>query len=161
MKRYRNPQSCEDGQVKYEAIMTSKIDSKNFSHIDIGALAKIGESNEGKADKKFLKEILGLTGMEISITKLPKGSATPFFHSHKQNEELYIVVEGRGQMQLDKELIDVKEGSFVSIPTFCPRALRASTDSDLIYLCIQAKTDSLEQHTKGDGIRHEDIAWQN
>ncbi|MDE7265152.1 MAG: cupin domain-containing protein, partial [Clostridia bacterium] len=43
-----------------------------------------------------LHEALGLTGAEISVNTLPAGASVPFVHSHKQNEEIYAILEGEG-----------------------------------------------------------------
>ena len=135
--------------------------TKNFNKIDVGAFASFGKESEGPRTKKFYKEVLALTGMEISVTAVPAGGQSPFFHSHKQNEEIYVVIEGSGQMQLDGEVIDLEEGSMISVFPSCARALRASANSQLVYLCIQAKANSLEQYTKTDGVMHEDESWKN
>lgn len=102
--------------------------------------------------KLFAKDHLGLTGMQISYTKLPAGASVPFTHKHKENEELYIVISGRGQVLVDNEVIDVEEGSTIRVDVDGDRCLRASNDTDLIYICIQAKTNSLKQDTFDDGI---------
>jgi mannose-6-phosphate isomerase-like protein (cupin superfamily) len=133
--------------------------AKHFTNVDIGSFSRFGDESQTERTKSFFKEKLGLSGMEISVTAMPKGTQSPFFHSHKQNEELYIVVAGSGQMQLDDDLIDVKEGSMINVLPQCRRGLRANQDAQLVYLCIQAKTNSLEQHTKEDGVKHEDMAW--
>ena len=39
-----------------------------------------------------LHDVLGLTGAEISINNLPAGVGVPFVHSHKKNEEIYIIL---------------------------------------------------------------------
>ena len=39
-----------------------------------------------------------MTGAEVSISNLPAGAGVPFVHSHKQNEEIYAVLSGRGTM---------------------------------------------------------------
>ena len=130
--------------------------SKTFTNTDLGTFSKFLQDGPGKkVSKQFFRDLLGLTGMEISVTAYPPGTATPFFHSHKQNEELYIVVQGEGQMQLDDELIDVSEGSIVRVLPECSRNIRSGPDSDLVFLCIQAKHDSLEQCNKNDGVRQD------
>jgi mannose-6-phosphate isomerase-like protein (cupin superfamily) len=134
---------------------------KNFTHVDLGKFSGLTDKTADGRTKKFMKADLGLTGMEISVTRIDAGGKTPFFHSHKQNEELYIVVEGSGQMQLDDHVIDVKEGSMVNVAPKCSRALRASAKEALTYLCVQAKENSLEQYSKEDGVRHEDHTWKN
>jgi mannose-6-phosphate isomerase-like protein (cupin superfamily) len=99
--------------------------------------------------------------MEIYVTSFPAGGKSAFFHSHKQNEELYIFVDGSGEMQLDDDVVDVKEGSMIKVQPKCRRAIRAAADSHLVYLCIQAKENSLQQYTKEDGIRHDDTTWKH
>lgn len=132
----------------------------NFTTVDLGSFADI-EYEENGRPKKFLKDTLALTGMEISVTTVAPGGKSPFFHSHKQNEELYIFIEGSGQMQLDDNLVDVKEGTLIKVLPQSKRAIRANNDEQLVYLCIQAKENSLEQYTKGDGIINNDIDWIN
>jgi mannose-6-phosphate isomerase-like protein (cupin superfamily) len=104
--------------------------------------------------KVFLKKALGLTGMEVSINKLPAGGAAPFLHRHRAHEELYVFTGGRGQMQVDGETFDVEEGSVVRVATGGARALRAAADEELRYLCIQAREGSMpDVEAAGDGER--------
>jgi uncharacterized cupin superfamily protein len=103
--------------------------------------------------KQFLKEVVGTTGTEVSFTRLEPLQAVAFFHSHKQNEELFLVVRGEGEMQIDDEVIVVKEGSAVRVATAGERCLRNTSATDpMVYICIQAKTGSLEQWTFTDGV---------
>lgn len=103
--------------------------------------------------KQFLKELVGATGMEVSFTRLEPGQAVPFFHSHKQNEELFLVVRGAGEMQVDDDVIPVREGSAVRVASAGERCLRnTSATEPMVYVCIQAKTGSLEQWTFTDGV---------
>ena len=41
-----------------------------------------------------LHNALALTGCEVSCNNLPAGVAVPFVHSHKNNEECYLVLGG-------------------------------------------------------------------
>jgi mannose-6-phosphate isomerase-like protein (cupin superfamily) len=132
--------------------------TKPFHVVNLGKYSEI-DYKDAQLPKKFLKELLHLTGMEISVTTIPAGVSFPFFHSHKENEELYIVVQGSGQIQADNELIDISEGSMVSMRPEVKRSIRASTETELIYLCIQAKVDSLNLWTKTDGIRNPESEW--
>jgi mannose-6-phosphate isomerase-like protein (cupin superfamily) len=130
--------------------------SKGFSHADLGPFQNFLENGPGeKSSKQFLRDGLGLTGMEMSLTAFPAGLTMPFFHSHKQNEELYVIVRGEGKMQLDEQVIDVREGSVIAVKPNTSRCIKASPESELVYICIQAKEGSLEQCTKEDGKRDE------
>ena len=62
-----------------------------------------------------LKDILNLSGCEISINELPANVSVPFVHAHKQNEEVYIVLEGGGKLFIDGEEIVIKKGDIFKI----------------------------------------------
>lgn len=114
--------------------------------------------------KVFLKPLVGLTGMEVSVTKLPAlpaGAAIPFLHRHRAHEELYVFTGGRGQMLVDGSVIDVEEGSVVRVAPGGARTLRASPGQELHYLCIQARQDAMPDAEAGDdGDRLEEKpAW--
>ena len=64
--------------------------------------AKTNIGNEGRVE---LHEVLGLTGAEVSVNKLPAGAGVPFVHAHKDNEEIYGVLEGAGRAVIDGEEI--------------------------------------------------------
>ncbi len=103
--------------------------------------------------KQFLKELVGASGMEVSFTRLEPLQAVQFFHSHKQNEELFLIVRGAGEMQVDDDVIPVAEGSAVRVASAGERCLRNTSATDpLVYVCVQAKTGSLEQWTYTDGV---------
>lgn len=118
----------------------------NFKTVKIGTLNEVGKIYEkGKA---FLHDLLGLTSCEISVSAMPAGVKLPFNHKHKQNEEVYIFLKGEGTMTLDGEIVSVKEGSCVKVLPKVNRTMEAK--SDLQYICVQAKTNSLEQFGLGD-----------
>jgi mannose-6-phosphate isomerase-like protein (cupin superfamily) len=107
----------------------------------------------GLLGKVFLKEDLGLTGMELSLNKVPPGAQSPFLHHHVEHEELYLFVRGRGQFQVDGKAFDVREGTVVRVAPAGVRGLRNSGPEDLYYVCVQAKAGSLSGQTIADGRR--------
>ncbi|MGN0015706.1 MAG: cupin domain-containing protein [Candidatus Gastranaerophilaceae bacterium] len=117
----------------------------NFKSAEIGKLGEITKYENGKV---FLHELLGLTSCEISVSILPSGVKLPFNHKHKQNEEVYIFIKGEGSMILDGKKIEVTEGSCIKVLPDVIRTMEAKTD--LQYICVQAKVDSLEQFGLGD-----------
>lgn len=113
------------------------------------SVATVGnlQTFEGKA---FLKDVVGTTGMEVSFGSLAAGQSVPFFHRHKQNEELYIVLSGNGVFTLDGNEIEVSAGSIVRVEPQVSRCTKNTGSEPLVYVCIQAKAGSLEQYTAGD-----------
>lgn len=76
----------------------------------------------------------------------------PFVHRHKRNEEVYIVLKGKGQFYVDGEEFDVEEGSVIRVDPADARCLSADGRTPIRYLCIQTEANSLVQFTQGDGV---------
>lgn len=107
-----------------------------------GQRTYIPAMNREVPGKAFLLQHLGLTGMEVSYSAIPPGRWTPFFHRHRQNEELYVFLSGQGQMQVDGHVTDVGPGSAVRVAPAGARAIRCTGDETLVYLCVQAEAGS-------------------
>ncbi len=116
---------------------------EKFAHASVGTL----HAFEGK---QFVKDATGATSCEISFGTLPTGQAVPFFHSHKANEENYIILSGAGKFQVDGEVFDVAEGSVIRVATNCDRNLKCTSAAPMTYICIQAKEGSLGGYTMTD-----------
>lgn len=99
-----------------------------------------------------LHDSLKLTGAEISINNLPAGASVPFVHSHKQNEEIYGILEGEGQVVIDGETVEIKAGDWLKISPKAKRQFSASKNSGIKYICIQVKENSLENYTATDAV---------
>lgn len=99
-----------------------------------------------------LHDKLNLTGAEISVNNLPAKNSVPFVHSHKQNEEIYIILDGQGYAKIDEETIDLKKNDCVRISPKAKRQFFTSDNSNLKYICIQVKENSLNEFTINDAI---------
>lgn len=119
----------------------------NYKTTELGRISEIANLENGKV---FLHDNLNLTGCEISINCVPKGFKIPFNHKHKQNEEIYIFLKGEGVLTIDNEKVLVKEGSVVKVAPQAARTLENTTENELQFICVQTKTNSLEQFGLGD-----------
>lgn len=97
-----------------------------------------------------LHDTLALTGAEVSINTMPAGSEVPFFHSHKENEEIYFILSGKGYMEIDGEKVALEAGDWLRVSPQAKRKLHAQTD--MVEICIQAKAGSLSQWTMTDAV---------
>lgn len=118
-----------------------------YSTTNFGTFADIAKTEHGKA---FLHDALGLTGAEISVSILPAGAAVPFNHVHKQNEEIYIFLTGTGTFTVDDVTIDIKPGTAIRVATGAKRGMANTGTTEMQYICIQAKENSLTQFGFGD-----------
>jgi mannose-6-phosphate isomerase-like protein (cupin superfamily) len=110
--------------------------------------------------KQFLRDLLGSAGLETSLNVVPPGKGIPFLHRHRDNDEVYVVVGGRGQFLVDGECIDVQEGSFLRVSPAAARAWRNNSDAPLYFLCIQYRADAAIGGGTSDGVKVEgNPAW--
>ncbi|MBD5585641.1 MAG: cupin domain-containing protein [Clostridia bacterium] len=110
---------------------------------------KISVAEEARVE---LHDQLNLTGAEISINTLPACASVPFVHSHKQNEEIYGILEGEGYAVIDGEKALLKAGDWLRISPSAKRQFFASDKTAIKYVCIQVKENSLEGYTMTDAV---------
>lgn len=111
--------------------------------------AKTNIGNEGRVE---LHETLSLTSAEISINNLSAGASVPFVHSHKTNEEIYGILSGNGKVVIDGEEIALTAGDWLRISPAAKRQFFAAEDTEISFVCIQAKENSLGGFTADDAV---------
>lgn len=99
-----------------------------------------------------LHDKLSLTGAEISINNLPAGASVPFVHAHKNNEEIYTILSGKGKVVIDGETVELTVGDWIRISPAAKRQFFAAEDEGISFICIQVKENSLEGYTGDDAI---------
>jgi mannose-6-phosphate isomerase-like protein (cupin superfamily) len=94
------------------------------------------------ADGSTIRELLGLPmsnarNQSLAEATLEAGQATQR-HYHRESEEIYYLVEGSGEMEVDGERAVVAPGDAVLIPPGAWHEIRASADGSLRFLCCCA-----------------------
>ncbi len=115
-------------------------------------MANFSKVSVGQDARTELHDKLSLTGAEISINNLPAGASVPFIHSHKNNEEIYAVLAGKGKAVIDGEDVELAAGDWIRISPAGKRQFFAAEDASISFVCIQVKENSLGSYTKDDGI---------
>ena len=72
-------------------------------------LADVGSNFDGAPDLEFrlATEALELEQSGLSYQRIPPDYRFPYGHTHKRQEEVYVVVGGSGRLKLDDEIVDV------------------------------------------------------
>lgn len=115
-------------------------------------MANYTKTNVGNEARVELHNQLGLTGAEISVNQLPAGAGVPFVHAHKQNEEIYGILAGKGKAVIDGEEVTLAAGDWLKVAPKAKRQFFAAADSGITYVCIQVKENSLEGFTADDAV---------
>ncbi len=103
---------------------------------------------------------LGLKGVALGLIRLPAGEGYTFTHSHEKQEEVYVVIGGRGEIYIDGETLSLVRGDIVRVDAPARRALRAG-DEDLLVVCaggipLGYPKDPQARYLIDDGIPHYD-----
>lgn len=117
---------------------------KNYQASSVGDIPARGRA--------VLHDELSLTGSEISLNELPPGVSVPFVHAHKRNEEVYVILKGKGRFYVDGDEFEVEEGGVIRVDPAGARCITADSQSPIRYVCIQTEAKSLVQFTQGDGV---------
>ena len=94
-------------------------------------------SRDGRrvVDFELTMQYLGITANAYE-----PGEQAGYWHRHARVEEVYVFLEGRGQMGLDDDVVDVRPGTVVRVGQGVWRTWRCVPDSptQLRWLCIRA-----------------------
>ena len=140
--------------------------AENFSAISVGKLSELGDyvlelSPEVKIPGKvFGGAALQATGSEFSFQMFQPGTETGFLHTHKNHEELYFFLSGKGKFQVDGQVFPVEEGSVVRVSPDGKRSVRNNGTTPLVMLCVQYRGGTFTAEDATDGvILNEPVKW--
>ena len=134
----------------------------NFTAVDFGKMSDIKDYTlqlgpEIKIPGKiFGGQSVNATGSEFSFQSYAPGTETGFLHTHKNHEELYFFLSGKG------EVFPIQEGSVVRVAPSGKRSVRNNGTEPLLMLCVQYRgaTFTADDTIAADGvILNEKVEW--
>ncbi len=79
---------------------------------------------EGRFSRKFI----GSRDLGVSHWRYAPNFRSPGAHSHREQEEAYVVVTGSGRVRLDDEIRDIRQWDVVRVAPEVVRAFEAGPD---------------------------------
>jgi uncharacterized cupin superfamily protein len=98
----------------------------------------------------FGRKHLGSEHLGVSYFRYGPGVRAPMGHSHREQEEVYVVVNGSGRIKLDDEIVELRTWDTVRVAPQTVRALEGGPDG-LEVIAIGA-----DRPEGGDGIPAKD-----
>jgi mannose-6-phosphate isomerase-like protein (cupin superfamily) len=99
-------------------------------------LLDLEDNFQGKApgfEGRFGRKHMGSRDLGISHWRFAPNTRNPVSHSHREQEEAYVVVSGSGRVRLDDEIRDLRQWDVVRIGPPVLRAFESGPDGlDLI-----------------------------
>ena len=121
-----------------------------FTHKNLkGDLEDIGSVFDGDPGLEFraATKALDLERSSLTHQRVPPGVRFPYGHTHKTQEEVYVVVAGGGRMKIDDEIVELREWDAVRVPPGAWRGYEAGPEG-LELLIIGAP--NLGEDPRGD-----------
>ncbi len=83
-----------------------------------GDLEDLGSNFDGAPGLEFraATKALGLERSGLTYQRVPPDYRFPYGHTHKEQEEVYVVVRGSGRMKVDDAIVELAEWDAVRVP---------------------------------------------
>ena len=111
----------------------------------------LNESATG-IDGRFARAHLDSVHLGVSYLRYRPGVRSPSAHSHREQEEAYVVIGGSGHMRLDEEFHELRCWDVVRVDPATVRAFEAGDDGLELIAVGSDRPDG------GDGV-FVDLAW--
>jgi quercetin dioxygenase-like cupin family protein len=106
----------------------------------------VGERAAG-IEGRFGRKHLASRDLGISLFRYAANVRSPMAHSHREQEEAYVVVAGSGRILLDDEVQDLRQWDVVRVAPKVVRAFEAGPDGLDVIAVGGPKPEG------GDGVR--------
>jgi len=124
-----------------------------FTHRNIKEdLEDLGSKFDGAPDLEFRSATAGLQLEEsgLSYQRVPPAYRFPYGHTHRKQEEVYVVVRGGGRMKVDGEILELREWDAVRIPPGMWRGYEAGPDGlELLVIGAPSLGDAPREDVDG------------
>lgn len=104
-------------------------------------------------DSRFARGQMDSDHIGVSYFRYAPDRRSSRGHSHREQEEVYVVLGGTGRVKLDDELVDLRKWDVVRVAPKTVRGFSAGPDG-LELLAIGS-----DRPEGGDGVQAEDDWW--
>jgi uncharacterized cupin superfamily protein len=98
-------------------------------------------SNQMSVLNTDLSKQLGASALGARLWRLAPGQASTK-HRHRDQEELYVLLEGRGRARVDDELLTMERLDALLVEPTSVRQLFNDTDADQLWLVVGAPPEA-------------------
>ena len=92
------------------------------------------------------RRLLDLAGVALGLINLPPREGYTFTHTHREQEEVYMVLAGSGLLLVDGEPVPLAAGDMVRVAPQAKRALKNEGETPLRIICAGAVPAGYPKH---------------
>ena len=79
-------------------------------------------------EARFARGTLETAKVGVSYQRIAPETRAPFGHHHRQQEEIYVILGGRGRAKLDDEIVDLRPYDALRVAPEVTRAFEAGPE---------------------------------
>jgi mannose-6-phosphate isomerase-like protein (cupin superfamily) len=102
-------------------------------------------------ESRFGRKHLNSEHLGVSFFRYGPNFRSPMGHSHREQEEVYVVVGGSGRVKLDDEIVEVRQWDTIRVAPQTVRAFEGGSDG------LEVIAVGSDRPEGGDGIRAADF----
>jgi quercetin dioxygenase-like cupin family protein len=113
---------------------------KNLKDVDDSA------ASSSDVEARFARKYLDSRELGVSYFRYAPGYRSPMGHSHREQEEAYVVIAGAGRVKLDDEVLELRQWDVVRVAAEVVRAFEGGPDGLELIAVGSARPEA------GDGV---------
>lgn len=113
--------------------------SKPFVNLNDVQFDDVEENGYYTSRRALFSASIGARKLGYNLTVLPPGKAQCPFHSHRAEEEMFLILEGEGELRFGAECYRIRKHDVIACPTGGPQVAHQiinTGSSDLRYLAL-------------------------
>lgn len=119
----------------------------DFTKVNLKEIEDSAGDNSPGLEARFGRKHLDSQHLGVSYFRYAPDVRSPIGHSHREQEEVYVVVSGSGRVRLDDEIVELREWDVVRVAPAVVRGFEGGPGG-LELIAIGA-----DRPEGGDGVR--------
>jgi mannose-6-phosphate isomerase-like protein (cupin superfamily) len=129
-----------------------------MSAYTIKNLMEIDDSASGRAggvQARFARSHIDSEQIGVTLIAYEPGVRSPMGHSHREQEEVYVILSGSGRIKLNDEILELRPWDVVRVAPSTVRGFEAGSDGLELIAIGAARPEG------GDGVPAPDGWWSD
>jgi len=113
----------------------------NLADVDFNDIEENGLYTSKRA---LFSSSIGASKLGYNLTELPPGKSQCPFHSHRAEEEMFLVLEGTGELRFGDQIYPIRKHDVIACPTGGPEVAHQIINTGtttLRYLALSNQSD--------------------
>ncbi len=100
----------------------------DYTHMNLMEIENIAADRAPGFEARFGRKHMDSEHLGVSFFRYPPNLRSPMGHSHREQEEAYVVVEGSGRMRLGDDVLELKQWDVVRVAPSTVRAIEGGPE---------------------------------